>query len=124
MMGGEARANEGELARRRIIHGQMAIGVFEWEHLCRRMVRAFLAEVRIGRRTYPRSEPDPSLFIHHRVVITGLAIPDRFGSPVWRGRHRVCLGRRRLRIADWHFYFGRRMRHRIEDWHVIRAFFW
>src|SRR5262245_7182644 len=123
-MGGKARADERELARRRIIHGQMAIGGFEREHLCRWMVRPFLTEVRIGRRTHPRGEPDPSLFVHHRIVIAGLAVPDGFGSPVWRGRHRRLLGRRRLWIADRHFYLGRRMRHWIEDWHVIRAFFW
>ena len=101
----------------------MAVGVFEREHLCRRMLRPFLAEIRIGWRTHPRGEPDPSLFVHHGVVIAGLAIPDAFVSPIRRRRHRVVLRGRRLWIADWMFHLSRRMRPRIEDRHVIRAFF-
>src|SRR5215471_15559976 len=98
-MGGEARADERELARRRIVHGQMTIGAVEREHLCRRMLRAFLTEVRIGWRTHPCGEPDSSLFVHHWVVIAGLAVPDGVSPPVWRGRHWRLPRRRCLRIT-------------------------
>ena len=118
----EAGADQRELARRRIVHGQMAVGVFEREHLRRRMVRALLAEVRIGRRTHPRGEPDASLLVHHRVVIAGLAVPDRVRLPsTARAPSASPFDDGVFGSRTGYFHLGRRMRHRIEDRHVIRA---
>ena len=59
----------------------------------------FLQKSGIGRRAHARGEPHAPLLVEHRVVHAGLAVPDRLVAPVRRGRHRVLLRRRRVRIA-------------------------
>src|SRR5437870_2133330 len=121
MVGGEARADQRELAGFRIVHGEMAVGLVEWEQLRRGMVRPFFAEGRIVRWTDSRSEPDAALFIEHRVVHARLAIPDDLVAPVWRRCHRVLRRGGGLRVADRHFDLARLMSHWVQDRHKIRA---
>src|SRR5437899_4213132 len=60
----------------RIVHGEMAVGLFDREQLRRRVLGALLAKVRIRRRADSRGEPDPAFLVEHRVVHTRLAVPD------------------------------------------------
>src|SRR5258708_11731305 len=64
------------------------------------MIRALLAEIRVGRGPDPGAEPYPSLAIHHRVVNARVAVPDRLLAPVGRGLHRQVRGGRRLGVVD------------------------
>ena len=121
MMRAETGVDERELPGFRIVHGELAVGAFDGKDLRRRMIRPFSAEGRVRRPAHARGEPDPALLVEHRVVRARLAVPDRRRPPVRRRRHRVVLRRRRLRIADRHFYFARRMLHRVEDRNEIRA---
>src|SRR2546427_461092 len=85
------------------------------------MVRALFAEVRICRRTNPRGEPNPTFLVHHRVMVAGLAVPDRLLAPIGRGAHRRVLRGWRLRIAYRVFHFHCGVALRVEDWNEIRA---
>src|SRR5262249_54854504 len=102
-------------------HSEMAVGLFEWEQLRRRMVRPFFAEGRIGRRTDSRSEPDAALFIEHRVVHAGLAISDDLVGPVWRRCHGILRRCRGLWVAGRHVDLTRLMSHRVQDRYEICA---
>ena len=97
-----AGADQRDLAALRIDHREMPRRVLHREHFRRRMVRALLAEVRIGRRADARGEPDLALLVVHRIVRRGLAVPDHLLAPVGRRRQRIVLRRRRLRIAHRH----------------------
>ncbi len=119
----EARADQRELAARGIVHGELPAGRIEREHFRRRMVRALLAEVRVGGRTHARGHPDTAFLVHHLIVYAGLAVPDGFGPPIRRRRHRVGFRRRRLRITYRVFDLRRRIRHRIEHREIVRTFF-
>ena len=121
MMRAETGVDERELPGFRIVHGELAVGAFDGKDLRRRMIRPFSAEGRVRRPAHARGEPDPALLVEHRVVRARLAVPDRLRSPIRRRRHRVAPCRRRFRIADRHFYFARRMPHRVQDRNEIRA---
>ena len=86
MVRAETGVDERELLGFRIIHADMTPGSFEREQLRRWMVRAFLAEGRIGWRTNSGRDPDPPLFIEHRIMNGGLTLPNPFRSPVRRRR--------------------------------------
>src|SRR5207302_7103629 len=96
----KAGADQGELARGGIEHGKMSIRFLNRKRLRGRMVRALFAEIRILACTDTRGEPDPSFFIHHRVVIERLAVPDRLGAPIRRWTERIVLRRRRVRRSE------------------------
>src|SRR6266498_4657562 len=121
MVRGETSTDLCELFRSWIVHRQMSVGLLEREHFGRRMVRALFAEIQICRRTDPRGKPNSTFLIHHRVMVAGLAVPDRLLSPIWGGAHRRILRGRRLRIAYRVFYFRRGVPFRVQDWDEIRA---
>ncbi len=120
-MRAETGVDEGELSGLRIVQGELAVGTPDGKDPGRGMIRTFPAEGRIRRPPHARGEPDPALLVEHRIVRARLAVPDRLRSPIRGRRHRVVLRRRRLRIADRHSHFARRMPHRIQDRHEIRA---
>ncbi len=121
MVGGEAGADERDLAAFWIVHGEMARGLLDRRELRRGMVRALAAEVRIGELADARGEPDPAGLIHHRIVHAGLAVPDHLVAPIGRWAVWVVLRRWRLGIAHRHFYRSRGVGLRIEHGEEVRA---
>src|SRR2546428_14139716 len=78
----------------------MAVRFVDRQHFSGRMIGPLLAEVRILAGTDARRKPDPALFVHHRIVIESVAIPDGFGPPISRRTKGIVLCRRRIRITD------------------------
>src|ERR1700730_17762362 len=87
------------------------------------MVRTLLAELRIGWWADPRCDPDPTLLIQHRVMRAGLAIPNRFVSPIWRRSHRSIFGGWCIGIAYRVFHLACDIADRVEDRDEIRTLF-
>src|SRR3984893_967163 len=123
MVGGEAGADERDLAAFWIVHGEMARGLLDWCELRRGMVRALAAEVRIGELADARGEADPAGLIHHRIVHAGLAVPDHLVAPIGRWAVWIVLRRRRLWITHRHFYRSRGVGLRIEHGEEVCALF-
>src|SRR5213594_3142085 len=81
------------------------------------MTRALSAEIRIGRRSNRRRNPDSTALVEHRVVDVVLAVPQHFVAPVWRRRlHLRALSRWRVRVANGQLHPCRFVVSRIEDW--------
>ena len=68
-------------------------------------------------------EPDPALFVHHRIVDAGVAVPDRLLAPEHRRSQRVIRGAWRFRIEIGMLDELRRVVDGIEHRHEIRALF-
>ena len=85
------------------------------------MARSRLADIRILRRTHCRRQPEPALLVEHGIVYVVLARPDDFFTPVGRRVRHLRAGRRGVRIAHRQRNAGRRVLHRIEHRHVVRA---
>ena len=117
----EASADQCELAGRRIIHRQMAVGLLQREDLRRRMARSLLAEIRVCRRAHPGGEPDPALLVHHRVVRGSLAVPYGLRAPIGRRLQRCGLRGRRVRIAHRMLDLAGRIVRRVEHRDVVGA---
>ena len=101
----------------------MPVRAVDRENFGRRMIRSFFAKRRVIRRTNSRGEPHSCLFIHHRIVLIRLAIPDRFRTPIRRRRERIRLRRRRVRIAHRMFDLPGFVMFRIKHRDEIRAQF-
>src|ERR1051325_6202078 len=84
------------------------------------MARSLLTEGRILRRAKDRREPQPAPLVEHGVVHVGLAIPDRFVSPVW-GWLQWLPRSRRLGIADRHLDLACGMPNRVEHGNEVGA---
>src|SRR5580704_10071744 len=122
MMRTKTGVNERDLLRLWIVHGELPAARFERKGDCRRVARTFFAERWILARADSGGNPDSPLRIEHRVVHVGLAVPDRFVSPIGGRFHRlVVCARWRLRIANWHTNLARYGAHRVEDRQIVNA---
>ena len=82
MVGAKAGADVCVLFCFRIIIAELAIGLFQWEQLGRRVVRSFLTEGRIVRWPYGGRNPNSALAIEHRIVNIGLTFPRSLVAPI------------------------------------------
>src|ERR1041385_190542 len=99
----------------------MPIRFVDRQHFGGGMIGPLLAEVRILARTDAGRKPDPPFFVHHRIVIESMAIPDGFGSPVSRRPKGVGLSRWRIRVTDGMEHFTGGVRFRIQDRYKVRT---
>ena len=116
MVGREAGAHLHEVLFVGVVHDDVAVRCIDRERLRRRMIRASLADVGIGRRTNAGREPHPCLLIQHQAVRDGLRVPELLVAPIRRCReHRVVDRRGGLLIAHRQLDRGRGVLDRIED---------
>ena len=117
----EAGRDQRPLVALRIVHREMTRRFLQRRDLRGRMIAALLAIGRVRVRADARGKPDAALLVDHRVVVAGVAVPDRLFGPVGRRPERQTGRGRRLRIAIRMFDHARRVRDRIEPRHVVGA---
>src|SRR5262249_22526534 len=106
----------GELFGFGIVHLQVAARARDREQLRRRMGRALLAEIRVGEGSHGGCDPDPAIFIKHRIVDVVLAGPDHLVAPIGRRLRHVGTDWRRVWVTYSKGYSVQGMSNRIQYW--------
>jgi hypothetical protein len=82
VMRAETRVDQCELLALRIVKRELPAAARYWEQFRRGLARSLFAICRVVRRPNYGRKPDAPFLIEHGIVHVGLAVPDRFISPI------------------------------------------
>ena len=78
----EAGVDEGVFHRLGIEDCEPAMRLFERSELCRRVLGALLAEIRVLGAAHRGRQPEAALLVEHRIVIVDLGVVELLLTPI------------------------------------------